>query len=236
MSEEIKKGELSGSILMKREDLASGIREELKAIPVSVVEVDDKVTIVFQGMLISGVEIGEEAYKIFNVSREWASQTSYLCEDKEDGTRFYYLETIDECIGEMKRLIMFEAMKGNKQKSETTKMIGRIMQRQKWVDVLKPVFEGTDLEVLINPTPNEESVITRKIGTTKPQLVAIWIKQKATHVVLGKPTKELIEDEIDLPKEDKYKNNQYHYRNVTDQFIMDVCMIVAQKHKKQTLF
>lgn len=63
------------------------------------------VTVEFQDLLISGVSVEDEGYKIFNVSSEWAEKTTYLCEEAKDGTCFYYLETIDECIGEMQRLV-----------------------------------------------------------------------------------------------------------------------------------
>ncbi len=108
---------LSENILFRREDLAAGIKGALKAIPVTVNEKGRNVTVEFQALLVSGVSVEDEGYKIFNASSEWADKTTYLCEESNDGTRFYYLETIDECIGEIQRLVMFEAQKGKRQPS-----------------------------------------------------------------------------------------------------------------------
>lgn len=107
---------LSELILLRRSDLASGIKIALKAVPVSVNEIGRTVTVEFQELLISGVSIEEEGYKTFNASSEWAEKTTYLCEEADDGSWFYYLETIVECIGETQRLVMFEAQKNNRKK------------------------------------------------------------------------------------------------------------------------
>ena len=51
------------------------------------------------------------------MTTEWSQKTSYHCDPASDGTWFYYLETIDECIGEVQRLVLFEAQKDNKKPS-----------------------------------------------------------------------------------------------------------------------
>lgn len=107
------------NVLIRREDLFTGIKYVLKAVPVVVNENGRNVTVHFQEMLISGITVEDEGYKIFNVSPDWRDTTTYLCEEAEDGTWFYYLESIDECIGEMQRLVMFEAQKGKKQPDHT---------------------------------------------------------------------------------------------------------------------
>lgn len=109
--------DLPENILLRRADLEDGVRSVLKAIPVIVGTEKRAVTVRFQELLICGINVEDEAYKIYNASSDWADQTSYLCEDSGDGTWHYYLETIDECIGEAQRLVMFEAQKGKK-KSE----------------------------------------------------------------------------------------------------------------------
>jgi hypothetical protein len=74
-------------------------------------------TVHFQEILISGVTVEDEGYLIFNASSEWADKTTYLCNESEDGTWLYYLESIDECIGEMQRRVMFEVQKGSSSSS-----------------------------------------------------------------------------------------------------------------------
>lgn len=106
--------QLPENILYRRDELFGGVKGVLKAIPVTVATEKSAVTVKFQELLICGINVEAEAYKIYNVSSEWADQTSYLCEESEDETWHYYLETIDECIGETQRLVMFEAQKGKK--------------------------------------------------------------------------------------------------------------------------
>lgn len=67
----------------------------------------------FQELLVCGVSVEEKVYKIFNVTTEWSQKTSYHCDPASDGTWFYYLDTSDECIGEVQRLVLFEAQKDN---------------------------------------------------------------------------------------------------------------------------
>lgn len=106
--------QLSEDVLIRRDNLESGIKKGLKDIPVLVASSGRNVTVHFQELLISGIAIEEECYKIYNASREWADQTTYHCDEDGNDTWSYYLETVDECVGEMKRLVMFEAQKGSK--------------------------------------------------------------------------------------------------------------------------
>lgn len=122
--------QLSEDVLIQRENLENGIKKALSEVPVVVASSGKCVTVHFQELLISGVSIEDECYKIYNASSEWADKTSYLCEEKEDGTWFYYLDTIDECIGEMQRLVMFEAQKGKNStanKAEHTSELSQVV-------------------------------------------------------------------------------------------------------------
>jgi hypothetical protein len=105
--------EIPVGISQRREDLAGGLKQSLVSLPFTVDEIGREVTVHFQELLICGVHVEEENYKIFHVSSEWKDKTTYHCEEDEDGTWFYYLETIDECIGEVNRLVMFEAKKSS---------------------------------------------------------------------------------------------------------------------------
>lgn len=109
---------LPESIILRRNDLKESLEAALEAIPVTVSAKEEKVLVSFQDLLICGVSIEEETYKIYNASSDWANKTTCLCEEDEDGTWHYYLETIDECIGECRRLVMFEAQKGKEPSSD----------------------------------------------------------------------------------------------------------------------
>lgn len=103
--------DLSEGIILRREDLKEGVAFELSGMPVNISTKERNVLVDFQELLICGISVEDEGYWIFNASSEWADKTTYLCEEVTDGTWKYYLETIDECIGEAKRLVMFETQK-----------------------------------------------------------------------------------------------------------------------------
>ncbi len=101
------------AIELRLYDLFSGIKNALKEFSVSVSKDMKVVKVKNQELLICGISVEEEVYKIFHVTPEWSHKTSYHCDSAADGTWFYYLETIDECIGEVQRFVMFEAQKAN---------------------------------------------------------------------------------------------------------------------------
>ncbi len=99
-------------IALRLSNLADGLKSSLKGIPVDVITEGNDVLVRFQELLICGACVEEEIYRIYNASGDWAQKTTYYCEENDDGTWQYYLETIEECIGEITRLVMFEARKG----------------------------------------------------------------------------------------------------------------------------
>ncbi len=150
MPEEIRE-DLPEGILLKREDLKMGLEEALKGVPVSIKAESNKVTVNFQELLICGVSIEDETNRIYNASSEWAEKTTYLCEEDGDGKWFYYLDTIDECIGECKRLVMFEAQKG-KSKPETsvshTSELSKVLDRDTFERTYRSFLEQADANVV----------------------------------------------------------------------------------------
>lgn len=104
--------QLSETILLRREDIADWLKSDLKGAPIDIREVGRDVCVEFQGTLICGIHVEDEGYKIYNASSDWKDKTTYLCEEAEDGTWFYYVETSDEAIGQVELLFKFEAQKG----------------------------------------------------------------------------------------------------------------------------
>lgn len=97
-------------------NLYEGVKKALEIIPIVVVSVEQNMIMVrFQELLICGISVENNAYKLFNVSEEWSRVTSYHCDKTSDDNWCYYLESIDECIGEVQRLVIFEAQKNRKQ-------------------------------------------------------------------------------------------------------------------------
>ena len=96
--------------------------------------------------MVCGVSVEEEVYKIFNVTTEWSQKTSYHCDPASDGTWFYYLDTSDECIGEVQRLVLFEAQKDNKKPSAKGEHTSENRTIQKKADIEK------NLQIVRNTT------------------------------------------------------------------------------------
>lgn len=104
----------------RRDDLAEGLKSALREIPVRIDFKDRRVLIYFRDLMVCGAVVEEEGYLIYNATDEWKDKTSYYCERSENGTWHYYLETIDEVIGEVQRLVLFEATKSNRPPSSGT--------------------------------------------------------------------------------------------------------------------
>ena len=102
---------ISEDVYLRRNDLADAVKTTLVAIPVQISTKDENVLIRLKKLLVCGVVVEKDGYRIFNVSAAWSKKTSYRCEESGNGTWHYYLETVDEVVGEVKRLVMFETAK-----------------------------------------------------------------------------------------------------------------------------
>ena len=101
----------SENIYVRKKDLLEGIEFALKGYHCSIKESERDISIQFGKDVIIGVAVEETGYCIYNVSDDWAAETTYFCEKEEDGTVFYYLDSIDECIGEIARIAAVESKK-----------------------------------------------------------------------------------------------------------------------------
>lgn len=132
---------LSGNLMRRRDDLENGIKKVLQGIPVNVSAHGREVHVNFQEILICGLSVEADGYKIYNVSSDWANKTTYLCDETEEGIWSYYLETIDECIGETQRLVLFEAQKGTKKNANNDDKSSEI-RKFLTVDVLEKAYKA----------------------------------------------------------------------------------------------
>jgi hypothetical protein len=139
--------QLPDDVLIQRDNLENRIRKALSDVPVVVAAIGRNVTVHFQESLISGVSIEEECYKIYNASSDWKDTTTYRCDEADDGTWFYYLETIDECVGEIQRLVMFESAKRKKQlasKGQHTSELSKVVTAQAFEKAYSAFIEQAD--------------------------------------------------------------------------------------------
>ena len=102
-----------------------------------------------------------------------------------------------------------------------------MMNCKQWKDALTPIVENTEYEVLCNkePASGQEDTIIKRKNQNKPQYIKIFPKQSGTGIVLDAAVKTKVEGMMDLQKEDTFKGNEYHYKNVTDEFVTRVCSL-----------
>ena len=123
----------------RRDDLAEGLKSVLRETPVQIESTDRRILVYSQELMTCGVIVENEGYRIYHVSDNWKAKTSYYCEKSEDGTWYYYLETIDEVIGEIQRLILVEISKSADSSSITTKHTSEL-SRIVTLDVFKKAY------------------------------------------------------------------------------------------------
>ena len=102
---------MNENILARKKDLLVGIEYALKGYKCSIRETESDISIQFGKDIVIGVAVEENGYSIYNISDEWAKETTYFVETDDDGTKFYYLDSIDECVGEIERLAEVETKK-----------------------------------------------------------------------------------------------------------------------------
>lgn len=98
-------------ILQKRDDLINSLFQILDGFQVDVKCEANNVSLYFKDIVVCRIEVGEGTYRFFDISEEWADNTRCLCLKNEGGGRYYYVDDIEDCIGECERLVKFEEKK-----------------------------------------------------------------------------------------------------------------------------
>lgn len=124
-------------------NLVNGLKDAFKGTPMEVGAEADNVYVKFMQQLITSVDVLDECYKINNVTLDWTEQTSYHCEDTGDGSWYYFVDTMDECLGECQRLVIFEAKKdGSKLSSQSE--LQRVLTRDVFEKAYRAFLEQAD--------------------------------------------------------------------------------------------
>lgn len=101
---------INENIIVRKKDLLESVSHILKGYKCSVKESENGVSVQFSKDVVIELAVEKNGYCIFNVSDEWTKETTYYCE-KEDEIWLYYLDSIDECIGEIQRIAEMETKK-----------------------------------------------------------------------------------------------------------------------------
>lgn len=110
-----------------------------------------------------------------------------------------------------------------------------MMNCEQWKNKLVPVVENTEYEVLCNqePASGTQDTIIKKKNQNKPQYIKIYPQKNGTRIVLNVAVKNKVEKMMELKKEDKFWSNEYHYRDVSDDFVMEVCRLFVSTNDIQ---
>lgn len=192
---------IAENIELRLNDLFSWVKTVLKTIPVNVFISGNAVVVYFQELLICGVNVEEAVYKIYNATSNWKDCTSYHCDIDEDGTWYYYLETIDECIGEVQRLVMFELNENNKKRTISIPTSMTFIQHRKWV------------ESIIAKLALENPLITYRLDVVKDtpvylrgkKVIDVYYRKSAVRINVKLDTKQYQIYKEELPKNIAYQ-------------------------------
>jgi hypothetical protein len=189
------------SILCKRDDITEWIKKTLKGVPISIETKGRNIFVRFQEVLICGVHIEDETYKIFNVSPEFADETIYQRDN--DGTLFYYIDTIDECVGEIHRLIMYAyKMNKNNKNNDTNYKVDKNAHREK----IEKIIEKLSKE---NPaiTYDLDNKIDTPIYLNGDKVMHIYYRKDAVRINVKLNSKQYDIYVNELPKDIAYQKD-----------------------------
>lgn len=128
-------------IYLRLIDLHDSLTHTLKKSNVQIK--DTSVIVSANGRDLCSALVMDEVYKISTGITAWKEKTSYFCSE-DDGIVVYYVETIDECIGEIKRLVDFSSMNG---RSNHTSELSQIVSAKVFENAYAHFIEQADRNV-----------------------------------------------------------------------------------------
>ena len=103
------------------------------------------------------IDVMEECYKISNVPIEWKQATTYLANEESDNTIYYFVDTYEECIGEVSRMIEYFATSDEQETNDLTISSYKNMAAD-WID--ERIKCGEIVEYLRNRGSSKQFFVT----------------------------------------------------------------------------
>lgn len=218
--------DMNKDILLRKEDLLESIKFILKGKSVTVDGSDKDVILNFEETAAVRISVENEGYKIYGVSMEWVAKTTYLCEKNEDDVWFYWLETIDECVGELKRLVTFETKKekenyANISYEKQLKLSGmdnlnnwKGDPRERLITLFEPLISDSGFEFIVNMTDSSSKILELYRKGKKKRIMGIAAKAREEEigVFFNAVFYEEINRVIDLPENQRKNKTQPHMK------------------------
>lgn len=143
--------------------LSIWLKRGLADLPVNVSENDDQVFVSFNERTICAVRYVDESIELSQISDAWRNKTTYPCQKGSESLWFYVIDSIDECIGELRRLSSFEIGQIQAASIPSAELPNLVWDKdkRKTLESSKIAFlqilRGTDCTVRINGEPGDNN-------------------------------------------------------------------------------
>ena len=173
---------MNESIAARKNDLLESIRRVLKGYKCSIKESENGISVQFSNDIVIGLYVEESGYCIYNVSDKWAKETTYYCDKEDDGTIFYYLDCIDECIGEIGRIAKIE----NKNTTKPVVNDGTLLSVFSSIEDQYPEFIFTNVNAKDDKEKNAVYIYSQNMSRRNNVIFEIWLRPRegAVHLYI----------------------------------------------------
>ena len=140
------------------------IKRALENNPVDILMETERILVKYEEVLLCSIHCLEGSFSLSDISDSWKGETTYSCQQSKENRWYYVTNSLDECIGEVQRLVRFETENMALKDIE----FGEIppfhweMSKDTMLKVTKEAFtrllKGTDCYVLINGEPGDKNV------------------------------------------------------------------------------
>ncbi len=193
-----------------------------------------------KGEQICWLYVEDSAYRVWTPHLAWKNKTSYLCEFDSNGICKYYIDTIDECLGEISRLVTYVVH--NEPHGYSALTINWDADTEQVLSQLKntldDVFTGTEFYLKRNPTNGEEQVNLYKNGESgRVAFMHPKKKLECMDFCLRTELHTLVKHKIELPEDVDIKPGRYigwrRMRGVSLQKAQEICLTISGKLTKE---
>lgn len=248
----------SESIINRRDDLYDGICNILKGLPINVSIGSCEIDVNFEEKTLCRVVVERDGYGLFFLSSDvargsnytWELITSaspvYPCEIIKDETWYTHIETIDECVGEARRLVLlagkrksvvdedisFEKLVSKYGLDIPENYVNATELRKRLSDLLNHLVAGTNFWLENNVKDGNKHLNVMESGNEGRQIYMHSLSNMSFWVAFKKEKYDALKSKADLPanmKADKYPN--LPHINVSLQKVWNTMCVLTEKER-----
>ena len=206
MSDSKGKREIPNNTISRSTQLYERIEGRLKESPVELEWQDGALVISINDMEVCTLSVYEEYYLIVFSSAEWTENTTYHCESADNGEFQYAVSSLDECIGEIDRLVNFVVSKSQSLFQQQLKRYGLDKTntwgpelRSKIVSMFDPILENTNYKLRTESNDNRYIDLVMQGDSYSTIRFRTRPRTRDMQVVFNGDSYELVNKKIGLP-------------------------------------